>query len=577
VTAELTRPWFERWPDLLAWELERFDQLGLPASVDKKARANGQLIIASEVAFKGEKQAIRAVYPSEYPELPPTLFGEPGLLERHQHWFGGNFCLLPRPLDDWPARSWGAADLISERLRALLADSEAGPDQVRANEAPMPEPVSSYFVYALDAAVLFPQAISPGGSGGQMRLRRAAPHLLVVEETSEGRATQGFLGLFPAGKAYGGLWKRLEEAPRAGADPTAIAKWIRKEHPNLLERRPPPRPPRSRGRGRPGQPQFEFCALVFPEEGPGVGETRDGWLFLAIDRSAGAERAALIHCEMVSSEERGRRLGELEGLAEKRVVVLGLGTIGSPIAVELARTGVGRLELIDCERFEFGNTTRHALGVEYVGLPKATAVAVACRRANPFAAAGAHYIRLGDPAGNGKESSLERLVPLLESADLVVDATGSHQIAQLIGRLAAELEMPMVSAWMTEGFWGAEVVRVVPGKTCCWTCFVTAHREERLLRALAGPPSEVATQGCSHPTTIGPGFDALEVAANAVRLGVQTLSPLGGYPDCGWDHATLSFRRDPDDAEFPRFAVESLPPSSGCQRCQTVAGAITGL
>lgn len=570
--ADLARPWFKRWPELLDWELGRFDDHDLPARIDEDRRVGGQLIIESEVTFRGEPLRIEIAYPAEYPELPPWIFGPPGLLERHQHRFGGTFCLLPRPLDDWPARDWGAADLVAERLTALLADSEAGPERVRDNEAPMPEPVSSYFDYASDACVLLHCAATPPTvqAEGSLHIRRATPHLFVAENDGQHMAPRSFLEIFPPGPVLDARWKRLPAAPPAGPGPQELLAWIRDQQPHLLMVPAPPPPP-NRKRRRQKLPTLELCGFVFPEEGPGVGETRDAWLFLIVDRSNGGETVALLHSEVVSKEERGRRLSELEGLDDKHVLVVGLGTVGGPVAIELARAGAGRLDLVDYERHEFGNTTRHPLATEYVGLPKTHAVMSACRRANPFCEVGIHQFRLGDPHWNG-ESNAARLATIAVEADLIIEATGSHQVAQFLGRLAGEANVPMVSSWMTDGFYGAEVTRIVPGRTGCWNCFATGHRLGEGLRAEAGPPSEVIVQGCSHPTTIGAGFDAAEVAAIATRLAVQTLAPAGGYPDADWDHAALSFRRAPDDAEVPRFQAEALAPRDDCEQCQTSAG-----
>jgi len=573
---ELARPWFERWPELYDWELRRFADLGLEASVDVEAKARGLLVISTGVEFKGKVEKVDVSYPSEYPELPPAIFGRPGLLARHQHWFGGNFCLLARPLDDWPARDWGGADLVAERLTALLSDSEAGDEQVRAHEAPMPEPVTSYFNYPLNLAILLPEEALPRSerAGGRMVLRRPAPQLFLLEEGDDGSAASSFMDLFPPAPTVECFWKRIDEPPRVGSDGASVVKWIRQAHPDLLASRPPPPPPRKKRQGR-AFPPVESCALVFPEEGPQPGQVRDAWILVLIESSEGQERATLVHAEVVSRTERGVRLAELEGLETNRVLVVGLGSIGGPMAVGLARAGVGELDLVDCERFEFGNTTRHTLGLDYVGLPKASALAVATRRANPFVRSRDHHIRLGDPTLMNGESGLSKIAPLIDAADLVVDATGSHQIAQLLGRLCNEAEVPMVAAWMTEGFYGAEVVRVSPGATCCWNCFATDYREGRLVRAEAGPPSQVVVQGCSHPTTSGPGFDADEAVAVATRLAVQTLQPKGGYPESTWDHAALSFRRPPDDPDYPRFTAEALGPKKECDQCRVAAGVMS--
>ncbi len=133
--------------------------------------------------------------------------------------------------------------------------------------------------------------------------------------------------------------------------------------------------------------------------------------------------------------------------------------------------------------------------------------------------------------------------------------------------------MPLIAPWLTDGFWGGELVRIVPGRTCCWTCFVRQQREEQLLVAEAGPSSDVVIQGCSHPTTSGAGFDAVELAANGARLAVQTFAPAGGYPEAEWDHAVMNFRRPPWHSAHPRFAAEPLSRVEECERCRTAAGA----
>jgi molybdopterin/thiamine biosynthesis adenylyltransferase len=566
---EVAKAWFERWPELLEWELERFGAWGIPVEINEERLAKGQLALRCETSLEGRPVPTEVHYPSEYPELPPQIFGPPGLLDRHQHRFGGNFCLLARPLDDWPAHDWGAADLLGERLTALFRDTEAGFEAVRAAEAPMPEPVSSYFATANDAAVIMPEGLRPDGRSGRLTLRRCAPHMFVVTGADDKVIDDDMATLFPAAAELSAPWLRLDEPPPAGPDGAAVAAWLRSEHPGLLARELPPKLAGSKRLAPP--PALELCCLVFPEEGPGVGEVRDGYLFLMVERGHDGKRQVLLAVRPLERKELSRRRPELDGLEEKRVLVLGAGTLGGDIAVELAKAGLGELEVIDFDTLELGNMVRHRLGLDFAGFAKAKATAIAARRANPFCDANATETRLGATEWQD-ESSLQALVRSIEAADLLVDASGSHQLAQLCGRLCAETGTPMLCAWLTEGFWGAEIVRIRPSKTSCWTCFANAQRRGELIRAESGPGSQVVAQGCSHPTTAGAGFDALEAAAVATRLVVSTLAPSGGYPDSEFDHVALSFRRAPDDAEYPRFATERLQPRPHCKRCQAPAG-----
>ena len=567
--SEAVTTWYERWPDLLEWELSRFLAWGIAAEVDEKRREMGQLVIRCETSLNGKPVPIDVKYPTEYPELPPLIFGPLGLMERHQHRFGGNFCLLPRPLDDWPANSWGAADLIGERLSALMHDTEAGPEAVRAAEAPMPEPVSSYYATADDAGVLIAEEVQPEGDAGRLRVRRCMQHMFVVMESDTGELGAQISELLPAGEEFTVPWVRLAEAPPDGPDGNTVARWLSTEHPGLLAAEVPPKLRGSRRVKSP--PAQELCCLVFPEEGPEVGETHDGCLFLYVDRRNGKKRQILLRALPLSSAEAGRRGPELSGLETSRVTVVGVGAIGADVAVELAKAGVGELELVDYDMLEAGNLMRHRLSLEFAGASKARAVAIAARRSNPYCSTTATEIHLGS-AEWSDQSPLERLTNAVKAADLVVEASGSHQIAQLVSRLCSDHQTPMVAAWLSEGFWGAEVVRIRPPETMCWTCFAKAQRQGDLLTAESGPSSQVAALGCSHPTTTGAGFDALEVAAITTRLAVQTLEPKGGYPDSTWDHAVINFRRAPNDHEAPRFAAEVLAPREECETCGASAG-----
>jgi molybdopterin/thiamine biosynthesis adenylyltransferase len=238
--------------------------------------------------------------------------------------------------------------------------------------------------------------------------------------------------------------------------------------------------------------------------------------------------------------------------------------------VELARAGTGAVAFADHDRYEFGNSVRHVLPIDALGLGKAEACAIAARRANPFCRATAHPLLLG--ATRFDVPPLDELRRLVAHADIVVEATGSQQLATLVCRIAREEGVPTIVCGMTNGYWGGEVSRIVPGETCCYVCFAHDQRAGVWAAPDEGPEPLVAAQGCSHPAVVGAGFDALEIAAVATRLTVQTLLRGDGYPDSGWDHAAISFRRDSADTERPRMVTERMPAKDRCSVCSGAVG-----
>lgn len=82
-----------------------------------------------------------------------------------------------------------------------------------------------------------------------------------------------------------------------------------------------------------------------------------------------------------------RNTGILESdvMAEKRVIVLGCGSVGSLVALELARAGIKHFILVDADVLEYHNVCRHQCGIEDVGDLKVDALKRKILNINPGA------------------------------------------------------------------------------------------------------------------------------------------------------------------------------------------------
>ena len=85
-----------------------------------------------------------------------------------------------------------------------------------------------------------------------------------------------------------------------------------------------------------------------------------------------------IPSEFIPSREelysRSKGILEVDILREKRVLIVGLGSFGSHIAVELAKAGVGSFALMDFDRVEPHNLARHIATVNDIGRLKTDVV-----------------------------------------------------------------------------------------------------------------------------------------------------------------------------------------------------------
>ena len=77
-----------------------------------------------------------------------------------------------------------------------------------------------------------------------------------------------------------------------------------------------------------------------------------------------------------------------------RVGIAGLGGLGSPVAIALARLGVGALVLADFDVVEPSNLNRQQYFVDQLGMSKVDALADTLRRVHPYTALETHCVRL---------------------------------------------------------------------------------------------------------------------------------------------------------------------------------------
>ena len=71
-------------------------------------------------------------------------------------------------------------------------------------------------------------------------------------------------------------------------------------------------------------------------------------------------------------------------LKKTRVCILGLGGLGSNVAVLLTRSGIGYLKLVDFDIVEASNLNRQQYRVSHIGMKKTEAMKSIIREINPF-------------------------------------------------------------------------------------------------------------------------------------------------------------------------------------------------
>ena len=151
--------------------------------------------------------------------------------------------------------------------------------------------------------------------------------------------------------------------------------------------------------------------------------------------------------------------GQLK-LKSSRVLVAGLGGLGSQLSAQLASMGVGHLRLVDKDIVEVSNLQRqHLYSVEVIGYPKVEAAEMRLGKMNP-------YIELEPIPMSINELTVDRL---LDGVDLVVDGLDRMAPRYALNRACIRKGIPYIYGAAITHI--GSVTTIIPGKTACLECF----------------------------------------------------------------------------------------------------------
>lgn len=146
-------------------------------------------------------------------------------------------------------------------------------------------------------------------------------------------------------------------------------------------------------------------------------------------------------------------------LLESRVLVIGLGGLGSPASLYLAAAGIGEIGLVDSDTVDLSNLQRQVLhGREDVGEDKIRSASHTLSRLNPD-------VRL-NPIKTAV--SAENILDLVSPYDFVIEATDNFESKFLINDACLRLGKPYSHAGILGAF--GQTMTVVPGKGPCLRC-----------------------------------------------------------------------------------------------------------
>jgi sulfur-carrier protein adenylyltransferase/sulfurtransferase len=216
-------------------------------------------------------------------------------------------------------------------------------------------------------------------------------------------------------------------------------------------------------------------------------------------------------------------------LKASKVLCIGAGGLGSPVAMYLAAAGVGTLGIVDFDTVDFSNLQRQILhGTPDVGRPKLASAKDKLHALNPEIDIQTHEVAL----------SSQNAMQLFEPYDVIVDGTDNFPTRYLVNDACVLLGKPNAygSIFRFEG--QASVFATKDGP--CYRCLYPE------------PPPPGLVPSCAEGGVLGvlPGLIGVIQATEAVKLIMGIGEPLIGrfliYDALRMRFRELKLRKDPD-------------------------------
>ncbi len=222
----------------------------------------------------------------------------------------------------------------------------------------------------------------------------------------------------------------------------------------------------------------------------------------------------------------------LEGqmkLLDAKVLLLGAGGLGSPVALYLAAAGVGTLGIVDDDEVDLSNLQRQVAHTnDRIGVAKVDSAEQSINDINPDIEVVKYKTRL----------EADNIMGIIAGYDVIIDGADNFPTRYLLNDATVRLRIPVVSASIL-GFDGQLSV-FKPYDGPCYRCLYPTP-----------PPAELAPScGANGVLGVLPGTMGMLQATEVIKLIVGAGEPLVGrlllYEALSETFTELKVKRDPD-------------------------------
>jgi molybdopterin-synthase adenylyltransferase len=170
-------------------------------------------------------------------------------------------------------------------------------------------------------------------------------------------------------------------------------------------------------------------------------------------------------------------------LKQARVLIAGVGGLGSVSAYYLTAAGIGSIRIADRDSVEAGNLNRQILhGTGDIGKPKTQSALQKLKNLNPDC----------DIEPFQKIISDETVLDMVAGCTVILDGTDNLKTRKILNRAAMLIGIPFIYGGV-DGFCGMATT-IIPGRTPCLECLFPLDNERNEPIGIIGPvPGVIAS------------------------------------------------------------------------------------
>ena len=216
-------------------------------------------------------------------------------------------------------------------------------------------------------------------------------------------------------------------------------------------------------------------------------------------------------------------------LADSHALILGLGGLGSPLAMYLAAAGVGKLTLVDFDEVDLSNLQRQIIhSTDDIGRAKTDSAKSRLQSINPLIEINTINVRLDEKS----------LCEAISDVDVVLDGSDNFATRFMVNRACLAKRKPLVSAAAIRMEGQLGVFRCDDPHAPCYQCLYQDTGEENT--------------NCSENGVLAPvvgvlgSLQALEAIKVLLDLGETLSGKLQVFDAMTMEWRTINLRKDPN-------------------------------